>query len=74
MGLFSISFENVHILLAVDYMFMRVEASLTKTNEARVVVKLLRENIFSKNSMPLIIISDQGTHFNDRSFVSLLRR
>jgi len=46
MGLFQISFGNVYILLAVDYVSKWVEAIPTRTNGARVMVKFLRENIF----------------------------
>ena len=41
MGAFLTSFENVCILLTVDYMSKLVEAISSRTNEARVVVKFL---------------------------------
>ena len=50
-----------------------VKAILTRTNEARVVAKFLRENIFSRYDIPRAIINDQGTYFNNRFFDSLLR-
>ena len=46
----------------------------TRTIEARVVVKFLRKNIFSRYGMPRAIISDQGTHFDNRSFDALLKK
>jgi len=46
MGLFLISFGNEYNLLAIDYVSQWVEAIPTRTNEARVVLKFLRENIF----------------------------
>ena len=58
MGLFSCSFGNEYILLTVDYVSNWVKAMPTKTTEARVVVKFLRENIFSRYGMPIAIISD----------------
>jgi len=51
-----------------------VEAIPARTNESRVVVKFLRENIFVRYGMPHLIISDQGTHFDNRSFDALLKR
>jgi len=39
-----------------------------------VVVKFLRENIFARYGMPRLIISDQRTHFDNRSFDVLLKR
>ena len=71
---FPVSFGNVYILLAVDYVSKWVDTIPTRTNEARVVVKFLRENIFSRYNMPHAIISDQSTHSNNRSFDSLQRR
>ena len=74
MGPFPISFGNEYILLAVDYVSKWVEAIPSRTNDTRVVVKFLRENIFARFGMPRALISDQGTHFNNRSCVALLRR
>jgi len=62
---FPISFGDVYILLAVDYVSKWVEAILTRTNNTRVVIEFLRENIFSRYGMPRAIISDEGTHFNN---------
>jgi len=74
MGPFSNSFGNEYILLCVDYVSKWVEAISTRTNESRVVVKFLRENIFARCGMPCLIISDQGTHFDNRSSDALLKR
>ena len=74
MGPFPSSFGNEYILLAVDYVSKWVEAIPSRTNDAKVVVKFLRENIFARFGMPRAIISDQGTHFNNRSFDALLKR
>jgi len=74
MGPFPSSFGNEYILLAVDYVSKWVEAIPSRTNDAKVVVKFLRENIFARFSMPRAIIIDQGTHFNNMSFDALLKR
>ena len=74
MGPFPSSFGNEYILLAVDYVSKWVEAIPSRTNDAKVVVKFLRENIFARFGMPRAIISDQGNHFNNRSFDALLKR
>ena len=63
MGPFLSSFENEYILLAVDYISKQIEAIPSKTNDAKVVVKFLMENIFTRFSISRAIISDQGTHF-----------
>ena len=52
MGPFSPSFENKCILLAVDYISKLVEVIPSRTNEAKVIVKFLREDIFARFGMP----------------------
>ena len=74
MGPFSSSFGNEYILLAVDYVSKWVEAIPARTNDARVVMKFLRDNIFVRFGMPQDIISDQGTHFTNQSFATLLKK
>ena len=66
--------ENEYILLAVDYVSKWVEAIPSRTNDTKVVVKFLRENISARFGMPRAIISNQGTHFNNRPFDALLKR
>ena len=58
MGPFPNSFGHEYILLCVDYVSKWVEAIPARTNESRVVVKFLRENIFARYGMPHLIISD----------------
>jgi len=71
---FSSSFGNEYILLVVDYVSKCVEAVPSRINDAKVVVKFLRKNIFARFRMLYAIISDHGTHFNNRSFNTLLKR
>jgi len=73
-GLFSSSFGNEYILLTVDYVSKWVEAIPSRTNEAKDIVKFLRENILARFGMPRVIISDKEAHFNNRSFDALLKR
>lgn len=72
MGPFPMSFGYLYILLAVDYVSKWVEAIPTKTNDHRVVVKFLKENIFSRFGTPRAMISDGGSHFCNRPFASLM--
>jgi len=62
MGPFPNSFGNQYILVAVDYISKWVEVVPTKTNDNKVVVKFLKENIFSRFGTPRAIISDNGSH------------
>ena len=63
MGPFPFSFSNLYILLAVDYVSKWVEAIPTRTNDASVVVKFLRNHIFTRFDTPRALITDGGTHF-----------
>jgi len=74
MGHFPISFGFNYILLVVDYISKWVEAKATRTNDARVVVDFVRSNIFYRFGVPRAIISDQGTHFCNRSMQTLLKK
>ena len=49
-----------------------VEAIPSKTNDNKVVIMFLKENIFLRFGTPRAIISDNGTHFSNRSFEALL--
>ncbi|GJS90670.1 reverse transcriptase domain-containing protein [Tanacetum coccineum] len=58
MGPFPSSQGNKYILVAVDYLSKWVEAKALPTNDARVVVKLLK-SLFSRFGTPRAIISDR---------------
>ncbi|RVW63543.1 hypothetical protein CK203_060849 [Vitis vinifera] len=45
-----------------------------KCNDHRVVLKFLKENIFSRFGVPKAIISDGGTHFCNKPFKTLLAK
>ena len=74
MGPFPVSFGFVYILLAVDYVLKWVEAKPTRTNDAKVVVDFVRSNLFCRFGVPRAIVSDQGTHFCNRSMYALLKK
>ena len=71
MGPFPNSFGNQYILVAVDYVTKWVKAIPRKTNDNKIVIKFLKENI-SCFGTPRAIISDNGTHFCNRLFESLM--
>nr|GEZ26362.1 DNA-directed DNA polymerase [Tanacetum cinerariifolium] len=58
MGPFPSSKGNKYILVAVDYLSKWVEAKALPTNDARVVVKILK-SLFSRFGTPKAIISDR---------------
>ena len=58
----------------VDYVSKWVEAIPTRTNDHKVVLKFLKEHIFSRFGMPRVIISDGGIHFYNRPFENLVKK
>nr|GEU63723.1 hypothetical protein [Tanacetum cinerariifolium] len=73
MGPFSSSRGNKYTLVAVDYVSKWVEAKALPTNNARVVVKFLKQ-LFSRFGTPHAIINDQGTHFCNDQFAKVLEK
>ena len=74
MGPFPMSFGYTYILVGVDYVSKWVEVVPCKYNDHRVVIKFLKENIFSRFGVPKAIISDGGTHFCNKPFETLLAK
>ncbi|GJY38685.1 reverse transcriptase domain-containing protein [Tanacetum coccineum] len=71
MGPFSSSRGNKYILMVVDCLSKRVEAKALPTNDARVVVKILK-SLFARFGTPRAIISDRGTHFCNDQFAKVM--
>ena len=74
MGPFPVSFGNIYILLAVDYVSKWVEAATCPKNDANTVVGFLQRNILSRFGTPRTIISDGGSHFENKVFDKLMGR
>ncbi|RVW25434.1 Retrovirus-related Pol polyprotein from transposon 297 [Vitis vinifera] len=74
MGPFPMSFGHSYILVGVDYVSKWVEAIPCRTNDHKVVLKFLKENIFSRFGVPKAIISDGGTHFCNKPFEAILAK
>ncbi|XP_042028736.1 uncharacterized protein LOC121775758 [Salvia splendens] len=74
MGPFPKSEGNLYILVAVDYVSKWIEAKATRTCESREVAKFLKSNIFTRYGVPRAIISDQGTHFVNKTIEALMRK
>nr|GEW81435.1 reverse transcriptase domain-containing protein [Tanacetum cinerariifolium] len=73
MGPFPSSRGNRYILMAVDYLSKWVEAKALPTNDARVVVKILK-SLFARFGSPRAIISDRGTHFCNDKFAKVMSK
>nr|GFB43376.1 reverse transcriptase domain-containing protein [Tanacetum cinerariifolium] len=73
MGPFPSFKGNKYTLVAVDYLSKWVEAKALPTNDARVVVKILK-SLFSWFGTPKAIISDRGTHFCNDQFSRVMAK
>lgn len=74
MGPFPSSSGYTYILVAVDYVSKWVEAIATKTNDHKVVLKFLKDNIFTRFGTPRAVISDGGSHFCNKPFEALMKK
>ena len=74
MGPFPPSCGYLYIFLSIDFVSKWVEAIPMKTNDHKVVLKFIKEHIFSRFGVPCAIISDGGLHFCNRSFEILLKK
>ena len=74
MGPFPASFGYVYILVGVDYVSKWVEAVPCRAADHMVVLKFLKENIFSRFGVPNSIINDGGSHFRNKPFEHLLAK
>ena len=74
MGHFPSSFNNLYILLTVDYVSKWVEAIPTQTTDAKVVENFLRGHIFTRFGTPRALITDGGTHFCNKLIDNVLRK
>lgn len=55
------SYGNEYILVAVDYVSKRVEGVVASKNDAKIVIKFLKRNIFARFGVSRVLISD-GFH------------
>ena len=72
MGPFILSYGNLYILVAVDYVSKWVEAVVFPTNDSKVVMNFMKKQIFTRFGTPRAIISDEGSHFCNNYFDALL--
>ena len=72
MGPFPSSFGNLYILLAVDYISKWVEVISYPRNDVNTVVGFIQRNILSILGAPRTIISDKGSHFENKVFAKLM--
>ena len=64
----------MYSLLAVDYLSKWVEATTCPRNDVITVVRFIQRNILSRFGAPRTIISDEGSHFENKVFEKLMSR
>ena len=74
MGPFLSSFDNMYILLAMDYVSKWVEATTCPINDTIIVVGFIQRNILSRFGSLRTIISEEGSHFANKVFSKLMSR
>ena len=74
MGPFPSSYGHKYILLAMDYVSKWVEAIPTITCDAKAVLRFIRSKIFSRFGTPRVVISNEGSHFYNKLFASLMAK
>ena len=63
MGPLPSSYGNQYILVVVDSVSKWVEVVAALKNDAKIVIKFLKKNIFSCFGVPRVLINDRGSHF-----------
>ena len=63
MGSFLMSHEYQYIFMAVDYVSRWIDAIACRSNDHKVVINFLKENVFYHFGFPRKIISDGGNIF-----------
>ncbi|KAI3684649.1 hypothetical protein L6452_33874 [Arctium lappa] len=74
MGPFPPSNQCQYILVAVDYVSKWVEAVACVSNDAKIVIKFLQKQIFTRFGTPRALISDEGTHFVNKMLQEVLKK
>ncbi|CAM8977904.1 unnamed protein product [Rhodiola kirilowii] len=74
MGPLPSSQGNSFILVAVDYVSKWVEAIASPSCDAKVVIKMFMKIIFPRFGVPRAVISDNGSHFKEKRFESMLKK
>jgi len=71
---FPPSYNNLYILVTVNYVSKWVEAIVTTINDSKVVIKVLCKNIFTRFGTLRALLSDNGTHFCNKPLELLLKK
>ena len=67
------SIDNKYILVVMDYVSKWVEEIASPANDAKMMIKFLKRNIFARFGVPRLLISDGGTHFCNAQLSKVLQ-
>ena len=65
---------SLYILLIINYVSTWVEAIATPKDDAKIVTKFLHKNICTRFGTLRAIISDEGSHFCNKVFATLMSK
>jgi Integrase zinc binding domain/Integrase core domain len=65
---------NKYIIVAMDYFTKWPEAKAVKTDNAKEVAIFIYEDIICRHGCPQKILSDRGTHFNNKMIEELMNK
>lgn len=71
---FPLSYDYLYILVTVDYVSKWVKTIPCRTNDHKVVVTFMRNNILFRFGIPRAIISDCGSHFCNKTFQNVMAK
>ena len=74
MGSFTSSLGFAYILIAVDYVSKWIEVIPCSHNDHKIVIHFSKENLLSIFGIPRVIINDEGKHFYNKTFESLMNK
>jgi transposase InsO family protein len=65
--------ENKYIIVAIDYFMKWVETKVVKVDNAEEVAIFIYEDIICRYGCPQRILSDRGSHFNNKMIEELMK-
>lgn len=74
MGPFPQLSSYLYIIIYIDYVTKWVKEISYSPNDARTITDFLKNNIFAKFGVPMVLISEGGTHFCYKYLESLLEK
>ena len=65
---------EIYIITAVEYVTKWEEAELVETYSSEIAAKFIYDNFVTRFECPLTLISDQGSHFVNKTITTLTKQ